>query len=215
MSGVRADKRRRSASPEADDKEAKSLRIGKQAAVFYQDVVWLMAETNSFSAEAILRAVDKPSSSAQTIPMQQKLVEEGALLCYRSDQHVLPMALLNPVFGKFGLAVRDKSSVELRDILFCVDLCRAMQPLTKLEATRQESFGALLQIYLKDSLPDTVRMVPQTRFQSIVDIRIQAKVSSATLLGATRRICKTRSDACFASLHGIAQVCWTMQHQVA
>ena len=145
--------------------------------------MYCVAHSKNVSAEAILYDVDRPSSYAKTIQVQQKMVEEGAMLCYRSDHHALPMALLNPVFGKF---FQDKSSVELRDILFCVDLCRAMQPLANLTPTRQESFEALVETYLKDSLPDTVQLVQQKRCHSIVDIRLQAKVSIVPLPGATK-----------------------------
>ena len=105
------------------------------------------------------------------------MAEREAILCYRSDQHTLPLALLNPVFGNFGLHFTNKSPAELSHILVCLELSHAMQPLMMGAGGRQQDFGELLGAYLTPNLPDGIHLSYQKGGHSIVSMRLQGRAS--------------------------------------
>ncbi len=64
----------------------------------------------------------------------------------------------------------------MRDILFTTELCQTMQGFASVEKHRELSFGKLFRQYLQGTLSPTVHLKHQMRGQSILDIRLQAKV---------------------------------------
>ncbi len=120
--------------------------------------------------------IGSPSDYANQIAKQADLATGKVFSCYRSKHRPIPLALLYPCFADFCLRTSSTASPMTRDILFTTELCQAMQGFASVQKHRELSFGKLFREYLQGILSPTVHLKHQMRGQSIVDIRLQAKV---------------------------------------
>ena len=132
--------------------------------------------------------VGSPSDYANQIDKQADLATGKVFNCYRSKQWSIPLALLYPFFADFCSRTSNTSGLMTRDILFTTELCQTMKDFAShgshvgiIWDHRELSFGKLFREYLQGMLSDeepTVHLKHQMRGQSIIDIRLQAKVIS-------------------------------------
>jgi len=120
--------------------------------------------------------IGSPSDYANQIAKQADLATGKVFNCYRPKQRPIPLALLYPFFADFCSRMSSTASPMTRDILFTTELCQTMQGFASVEKHRELSFGKLFRQYLQGILSPTVHLKHQMRGQSIVDIRLQAKV---------------------------------------
>ncbi len=117
-----------------------------------------------------------PSVYANSVRKQQQLATGKVWNCYRTGFQPIPLSLLYAFFGDFASAHTNLTNLARRDILFVQEMCQKMRAFDHEEINRELRFGSLLQEYLQHMLSTEVEMQHQRRGESIVDIRLQAKV---------------------------------------